>query len=161
MKVGIGYDIHRMVEGRPLILGGIRIPCSSGLEGHSDADVVVHAVCDALLGAAGEGDIGRHFPPDDDAYLNISSLVLLGKVKELIGSRYRISNVDCTVVAEEPRLAPYIEAMEGRIADCLGLEAAEVNVKATTNEGMGPVGEGQAIAAFAAACLEVVSCSRG
>jgi 2-C-methyl-D-erythritol 2,4-cyclodiphosphate synthase len=115
---------------------------------------LVHAVCDALLGAAGEGDIGKHFPPDDDSYLNISSLILLEKVKALISSKYSISNIDCTVVAERPHLAQYIEAMEARIAECLDLDAANVNVKATTNEGMGPVGEGMAIAAYAVACLQ-------
>ncbi len=154
MKVGIGYDIHRLVAGRPLILGGIHIPFAMGLDGHSDADVLVHAVCDALLGAAGEGDIGHHFPPDDAAYLNISSLVLLEQVKELIADRYSISNVDCTIIAEAPKMAPYIAAMNARLATCLGLEESQVNVKATTNEGLGPVGEGKAVAAFAAVCLE-------
>lgn len=153
MRVGIGYDIHPLVEGRPLFLGGVRINSPMGLGGHSDADVLVHAVCDALLGAAGEGDIGRHFPPEDDAYLNISSLVLLEKVKELLEDRYEISNVDCTVVAEAPRLAPYIEAMNVSMAACLGLEVSQVNVKATTNEGFGHVGEGRAIVAYAIACL--------
>lgn len=153
MKVGIGYDIHRLVEGRPLMLGGILISSSTGLDGHSDADVLVHAVCDALLGAAGEGDIGRHFPPEDDTYLNISSLVLLEKVKELIGDRYSISNVDCTIIAESHRMAPYIAAMNARLAACLGLEVSQVNVKATTNEGLGSVGEGKAIAALATASL--------
>lgn len=157
MKVGIGYDIHRMVEGRPLILGGVSIPCSRGLEGHSDADVLVHAVCDALLGAAGEGDIGRHFPPDDDTYLNISSLILLEKVKALISAKYSINNIDCTVVAERPRMAPYIKLMEAKLADCLSLDPTCVNVKATTNEGLGAVGEGKAIAAYAVACLETLN----
>lgn len=153
MRVGIGYDIHPLVEGRPLFLGGVRITSPMGLGGHSDADVLIHAICDALLGAAGEGDIGRHFPPEDDSYLNISSLVLLEKVKKLLEDRYEISNVDCTVVAEAPRLAPYIEAMNASLVECLGLEVSQVNVKATTNEGLGPVGEGRAIAAYAIACL--------
>lgn len=156
MKVGIGYDIHKLVEGRPLILGGMSIPSSLGLEGHSDADVLVHAVCDALLGAAGEGDIGRHFPPDDDIYLNISSLILLEKVKLLISSKYSINNIDCTVVAERPRLAPYIELMEAKVAQCLDLDPKSVNIKATTNEGLGAVGEGKAIAAYAVACIQEI-----
>lgn len=154
MKVGIGYDIHRLVEGRALILGGVSIPSSLGLEGHSDADVLLHAVCDALLGAAGKGDIGMHFPPDDDRFLNISSLILLEKVNTMISGTYSINNVDCTVVAERPKLSPYIELMQANIAECLGLDAANVNVKATTSEGLGPVGEGIAIAAYALASIE-------
>jgi len=154
VRVGIGYDIHRLVEGRPLILGGVNIPSSRGLEGHSDADVLLHAICDALLGAAGEGDIGRHFPPGDDRYLNISSLILLDKVNGLISQNYSINNVDCTVVAERPKLSPYIELMQANIAKCLGLDPAHVNIKATTNEGLGAVGEGKAIAAYAVASLE-------
>lgn len=156
MKVGIGYDIHKLVEGRPLILGGVSIPFSLGLEGHSDADVLVHAVCDALLGAAGEGDIGRHFPPEEDTYLNISSLILLEKVKLLISGEYGINNIDCTVVAERPRLAPYIELMEVRVAQCLGIDPKGVNIKATTNESIGPVGEGKAMAAYAVACIQEI-----
>lgn len=156
MRLGMGYDIHRLVTGRPLILGGVAIPYSMGLEGHSDADVLVHAVCDALLGAAGEGDIGRHFPPDDDEYLNISSLLLLGKVRSLISGKYGVNNIDCIVVAQQPRLAPYIEAMEGRIGECLGIKDTDVNIKATTTEGLGAVGEGMAIAAYAVASLKVL-----
>ena len=154
MRVGIGYDIHRMAEGRPLILGGVHIPYCLGLDGHSDADVLIHAICDALLGAAGEGDIGRHFPPDDDTYLNISSMLLLEKVNLLISKRYSINNIDCTVVAQVPRLVPYITEMQVGLSRCLGLEEQQVNIKATTTEGLGAVGEGRAIAAYAVACLQ-------
>lgn len=153
MRVGIGYDIHRMKEGRPLILGGIQVPYELGLEGHSDADVLVHAICDALLGAAGEGDIGRHFPPDDDRYLNICSMLLLEKVNLIIGDRYSISNIDCIIVAQRPRLAPYISEMRASLSSCLGLDCERINIKATTTEGLGVIGEGKAIAAYAVACL--------
>jgi 2-C-methyl-D-erythritol 2,4-cyclodiphosphate synthase len=154
MRVGIGYDIHKLVEGRSLILGGIEVPYELGLEGHSDADVLVHALCDALLGAAGEGDIGRHFPPGDDRYRNIYSMLLLEKVNGIISSRYSISNIDCIIVAQKPRLAPYIEEMRASLSSCLGLEYGRVNIKATTTEGLGVIGEGKAIAAYAVVCLE-------
>ncbi len=154
MRVGIGYDIHRLAAGRPLVLGGIDIPYSLGLEGHSDADVLVHAVCDALLGAAGEGDIGIHFPPDDHQYKGICSLLLLEKVKEMISVKYSIGNIDCIIVAQEPRVAPYIEEMRRSLAGCLGIPQEDVNIKATTTERLGAIGEGKAIAAYAVACLE-------
>jgi len=154
MRVGIGYDVHPLVKGRPLILGGVNIPFSLGLEGHSDADVLVHAVCDALLGAAGDRDIGFHFPPDDEQYLDICSLRLLEEVDRLISGRYTISNIDCIIVAQQPRLAPYIEDMRLSLEKTLGLEAGGVNIKATTTEGLGVIGEGRAIAAYAIACLK-------
>lgn len=154
MRVGIGYDVHPLVKGRPLILGGVNIPFSLGLEGHSDADVLVHAVCDALLGAAGERDIGFHFPPDDEQYRGICSMRLLEKVDRLISRRFTISNIDCIIVAQQPRLASYIDDMRRSLEKTLGLEAGGVNIKATTTEGLGVIGEGRAIAAYAIACLK-------
>lgn len=158
MLVGFGYDVHRLVPGRDLYLGGIKVPHEKGLLGHSDADVLVHAVMDALLGAAGERDIGYHFPDTDPAYEGISSLELLGKVSALLKKRgLRPRNVDSTVLAERPKLASYISAMRRTMADVLGLDPARVNVKATTNEGLGFVGTGEGIAAYAVATLEEVA----
>lgn len=153
IRVGMGYDIHRMAEGRRLVLGGVHIPCFQGLDGHSDADVLVHAICDALLGAAGQGDIGRHFPPDDDTYLNISSMVLLEKVNLIISKKHSIGNIDCIIVAQEPRLAPYIDNMRTGLAECLRIPTERINIKATTTEKLGVIGEGKAIAAYAVICL--------
>ena len=153
MRVGIGYDIHRLGENRKLILGGVTIPYELGLIGHSDADVLTHAICDAILGAAGLGDIGQHFPDTDPAYAGIDSLILLGKVKTLISSDYAIRNVDSTVIMERPKLAPYIPLMCQCLAETLGIASNRVNVKATTSEGLGFIGEGKAAAAEAIVCL--------
>lgn len=155
LRIGQGYDVHRLVEGRPLILGGVEIPWEKGLLGHSDADVLVHAIMDALLGAAGLGDIGRLFPDSDPQYKGISSLILLEKtVQALRREGYRPVNVDATVVAERPKLAPYIPAMRDKIARCLELPEDAVNVKATTEEGLGFTGSGAGIAAQAIALVE-------
>lgn len=153
MRVGIGYDIHRLVPGRLLYLGGVNIPYSLGLEGHSDADVLIHAVCDALLGAAGEGDIGLHFPPGDPQYLNIRSTLLLQRVKQIISPRFNIVNIDCIIVAQEPKVAPYIKEMRQALADNLGMAEENINIKATTTEKLGDIGQGKAIAAYAVTCL--------
>ena len=154
MRVGIGYDIHRFEEGRPLVLGGVKLPGETGLGGHSDADVLLHAVIDALLGAAGLGDIGQRFPPDDPAYADADSRGLLAQVKSSVEEAgYRPENVDATVIAERPELAPHLRQMAGAIGEALGLGAAAVNVKATTNEGIGAVGRGEGIAAIAVALL--------
>lgn len=154
MYFGIGYDVHRLVEGRRLVLGGVTIPHERGLLGHSDADVLVHAMMDALLGAAGLGDIGRHFPDSDPALKGISSLILLERVRGILEREgLRPMNIDSTVIAEAPRLAPWIPEMRRRIAGVLDLAPERVNVKATTNEGIGPVGHGEGIVAYAAASL--------
>lgn len=153
MRVGIGYDVHRLGEGRKLILGGVTIPYELGLIGHSDADVLTHAICDAILGAAGLGDIGQHFPDTDAAYAGIDSLILLGKIKTLISSDYAIQNVDSTVIMERPKLAPHIPSMRQCLAETLGISRNRVNVKATTSEGLGFIGEGKAAAAEAIVCL--------
>ena len=155
MRVGIGYDIHRFQEGRRLLLGGVEIECEKGLGGHSDADVLLHAVIDALLGAAGLSDIGHYFPPDDPSFAGADSRELLSRTVQMIGPLgYAVGNVDATVIAEEPRLAPYIKVMRQRLADVLGIDESRVSVKATTNEGVGEVGRGEAIAALAVALLE-------
>ncbi len=155
LRIGQGYDVHRLAEGRPLILGGVEIPWEKGLLGHSDADVLVHAIMDALLGAAGLGDIGRLFPDSDPQYKGISSLILLEKtVQALRREGYRPVNVDATVVAERPKLAPYIPEMRDKIARCLELPEDAVNVKATTEEGLGFTGSGAGIAAQAIALVE-------
>ena len=153
MRIGHGYDVHRLTEDRPLVLGGVSIPSEYGLLGHSDADVLTHAVMDALLGAAGLPDIGQQFPDRDPAYAGISSLLLLARVMELIRSAgYAVVNVDATVLAQKPRLAPHIPAMKDALASVLGTRA--VNVKATTEEGLGFTGQGLGIAAHAVALLE-------
>ncbi|MBM4275741.1 MAG: 2-C-methyl-D-erythritol 2,4-cyclodiphosphate synthase [Deltaproteobacteria bacterium] len=154
MRVGQGYDAHRLVEGRRLILGGVEIPYHLGLLGHSDADVLCHAVGDALLGAIGAGDLGTHFPDTDQEYKNISSLVLLERIMELVEARgLHPVNVDATVVAQRPRLAPYIPRMAENLAAVLGLPQDAVNVKATTTEGMGFAGREEGIAAYAVVLL--------
>jgi 2-C-methyl-D-erythritol 2,4-cyclodiphosphate synthase len=155
MRVGLGYDIHRLALGRKLVLGGLPIPSKLGLEGHSDADVLLHALMDALLGAAGLGDIGIHFPPSDDRYRNISSLFLLQQVRLLVDQHgFRLVNADLVVVAEEPRLAPYVEEMRRRIGDALQVEPTRISIKATTNEGVGAEGRREAISARAVALIE-------
>lgn len=154
MPVGFGYDVHRLVAGRRLVLGGVEIPYPQGLDGHSDADVLLHALCDALLGAAGEGDIGKHFPDTDPRFRGISSLKLLQTVAALVaGKDLRVENVDTTVVAEAPKIGPYIPGMVEKIAKTLKLDGGRINIKATTSEGLGFVGEGKGIAAYAVAFL--------
>jgi 2-C-methyl-D-erythritol 2,4-cyclodiphosphate synthase len=152
---GIGYDSHRLAHGRRLVLGGVEIPGELGLEGHSDADVLTHAVIDALLGAAGLGDIGEHFPDTDERWRDADSLELLASVVVAVGGAgLRIENVDCTVVMERPKLGPHREEIRGSLAQVLGLQARRVNVKATTGEGIGFVGRGEGVAALAIASLE-------
>jgi len=152
--VGIGYDCHRLLEGRRLILGGVEIPSERGLEGHSDADVLTHAIIDALLGGAGLGDIGEHFPDTDERYRDADSLALLETVVTMVvAAGVEIENVDCTVLMEAPRLAPHREAIRERLAATLGLAPGRVNVKATTGEGMGFVGRGEGVVALAVAGL--------
>ena len=154
MRIGIGYDIHRFQEGRPLVLGGVTLPGETGLGGHSDADVLLHAVIDALLGAAGLGDIGQRYPPDDPAYAGADSRRLLAEAGAAVeDAGYRPQNVDATLIAERPKLAPHLARMRQAIGEALGLDAARVNVKATTNEGIGAVGRGEGIAAIAVALL--------
>ena len=158
MRIGHGYDVHRLTEGRDLILGGVQVPHSLGLDGHSDADVLTHAVMDALLGAAALGDIGRHFPDTDPQYKGISSLKLQAAVRELIyGKGYRISNIDVTVLAQKPKLAPYIAQMEQNLSQVLGLEPGRINVKATTEEHLGFTGREEGIACHAVCLLEEAS----
>ncbi len=153
MRIGTGYDVHRLTEGRKLILGGVEIPFEKGLLGHSDADVLIHAIMDALLGAAALGDIGQHFPDKDAAYKDIDSRVLLRKVRELLaGKLYVVSNIDATIIAQRPKLATYLTAMRENIAEDLGIEVGQVSVKATTEEGLGFTGSGEGIAAQAV-CL--------
>jgi 2-C-methyl-D-erythritol 2,4-cyclodiphosphate synthase len=154
-RVGIGYDVHRLVPGRRLVLGGVEIPHDLGLDGHSDADVALHALCDALLGAAALGDIGQHFPPSDERWRGADSLDLLRRVRELLAERgYRVGNVDATIVAERPRIGPHAPLMRERIARALSIEPDAVSVKATTNEQIGFVGRGEGIAAIATAIIE-------
>lgn len=155
MRIGHGYDVHRLTEGRKLILGGVEIPYEKGLLGHSDADVLAHAVMDALLGAAGLGDIGRHFPDNDDRYLGADSLVLLKEVCRLLKEKgYRIGNVDATVIAQRPKLMSHIPEMRKNLADAMNVDEDAVNVKATTEEKLGFTGEGLGIAAHAVALIE-------
>ncbi|MFV0465711.1 MAG: 2-C-methyl-D-erythritol 2,4-cyclodiphosphate synthase [Lachnospiraceae bacterium] len=150
MRVGIGYDVHRLTEGRKLILGGVDIPYDQGLQGHSDADVLLHAVMDALLGAAALGDIGKHFPDSSDTYLGVSSIKLLEEVRILLDeANYRVENIDATIIAQNPKMRPYIEEMEINIAAALRIEKRQVNVKATTEEGLGFTGAGDGISAQA------------
>lgn len=155
MKIGVGYDVHRLVEDRPLILGGVTIPFSKGLDGHSDADVLVHAIMDALLGALGLGDIGRHFPDTDKAYEGANSLSLLKAVfNMLVEKKYTIGNIDAIIIAEKPKMAPYIETMKAKIGAVLEMEASDVNIKATTEEGLGFTGRGEGIACKAICLIE-------
>lgn len=150
LRIGQGYDVHRLTENRKLIIGGVEIPYDKGLLGHSDADVLLHAICDALLGAAALGDIGRHFPDSDSAYKGIDSKKLLKATVELLCDKgYCVGNIDATVLAEEPKLAPYIEEMRSVIADIVGTNIDNINVKATTEEGLGFTGNKQGIAAHA------------
>ncbi len=154
--MGIGYDVHRLVEGRRLVLGGVEIAHERGLEGHSDADVLCHAVADALLGAVGEPDIGHFFPPSDASIEGISSLEILKKVRLVVAGRGGvIGNVDCTLVAERPKVLPHAPAMKEKIAGALGIGIAQVGIKATTNEGMGFPGREEGMCAMAVACVEV------
>ncbi len=155
MRIGIGYDIHPQQEGRPLILGGVAIPAAQGLSGHSDADVLTHAIMDALLGAAGLGDIGQHFPASEPAYAGARSLDLLGKVAAMVGKAgFAIVNVDAAVIAQEPQLAPYIGLMREEVARCLGLPASQVSVKAKSPESLGALGRSEGIACIAVALLQ-------
>lgn len=154
MRVGMGYDVHKLVEGRDLILGGVKIPHSLGLLGHSDADVLLHAIMDALLGAAALGDIGKHFPDTDPAYKGISSLKLLEQVGKLISEKgYMVENIDATIIAEKPKLRPYIEEMEKKIAEALTISEEQINVKATTEEKLGFTGTEQGMASQAICAL--------
>jgi 2-C-methyl-D-erythritol 2,4-cyclodiphosphate synthase len=155
MRIGVGYDVHPFDATRPLYLGGVRIDGSSGLSGHSDADALLHAVIDALLGAAGLGDIGQHFPPDDSAYKGVDSKQLLRQTRELLQEKgYSVGNVDATVIAERPRLLPHLPAMRSAIAGVIGIDESRVSVKATTHEGLGAIGRGEGIAAMAVALIE-------
>ena len=155
MRIGHGYDVHRLVEGRDLIVGGVKIPHTLGLLGHSDADVLLHAVSDALLGAAGLGDIGKHFPDTDPAYKGADSLKLLEIVAQKVAEKgYRVSNIDVTMIAQKPKLRPYIEAMERNIAAAVGVDADRVNVKATTEERLGFTGSEEGMACHAVCLLE-------
>lgn len=155
MRIGHGYDVHKLTENRKLIIGGVEIPYEKGLLGHSDADVLLHAICDALLGAAALGDIGKHFPDNDNSFKDIDSRVLLRKTACLLAEKgYKISNVDATILAQKPKMAPHIEKMRQNIADDLNLSAERINVKATTEEGLGFTGEGKGIAAHAVCLLE-------
>lgn len=153
IKIGFGYDIHKLVKGRPLFLGGIKIPYSKGLLAHSDGDVLLHAICDSLLGAAGLGDIGQHFPNTDKKYKNISSLVLLEKTFVLVkNSGYKIINIDTMLVAKEPKISPYIEKMKKEISKVI--RTKNISIKATTNEGIGELGKGKAICSYSICLIE-------
>jgi 2-C-methyl-D-erythritol 2,4-cyclodiphosphate synthase len=156
IRTGIGYDIHRLAEGRKLILGGVEIPYSHGLEGHSDADVLSHAIADALLGALGAGDIGQHFPNTDESIRGISSIEILKRVtKFLTDKRARVINVDVTLIAEAPKIVPHVPEMRQKIADAIGASESDVSVKATTNEKLGAIGRGEGMAAIAIATIEM------
>ena len=155
MRTGMGYDVHKLVEGRDLIIGGVKIPYEKGLLGHSDADVLLHAISDSLLGAAALGDIGKHFPDTDERYKGADSLELLKQVgKMLDDEHYIIQNIDATIVAQAPKMRPYIDSMRCKIADALSIDIGQVNVKATTEEGMGFTGSGDGISAFSICLLE-------
>jgi 2-C-methyl-D-erythritol 2,4-cyclodiphosphate synthase len=156
LRIGQGYDVHRISEGRTLILGGVKVPWERGLLGHSDADVLVHAVMDALLGAAGLGDIGKLFPDSDERYAGISSIYLLEQVRDLLAQKgFSVVNIDATLVAQAPKISPYTAQMERRMAETLGIPAERVNVKATTEERLGFTGSGEGMAAQAVALLEL------
>ncbi|WP_434283973.1 2-C-methyl-D-erythritol 2,4-cyclodiphosphate synthase [Clostridium botulinum] len=155
MRVGLGYDVHKLVENRPLIIGGVTIPHDKGLLGHSDADVLIHAIMDALLGAAALGDIGKHFPDSDKNFKNISSLLLLSKVKDLINKEgYKIVNIDCTIIAQKPKMLYHIDAMKKNICKYLKLDNNMLNIKATTEEGLGFTGKEEGISANAICLLD-------
>jgi len=154
-KCGIGFDAHRLAPGRKLILGGVEIPHTSGLDGHSDADVVCHAIADALLGAIGENDIGHHFPNSDESIRGISSLEILRRVASILEQkRARVINIDATLIAEAPKIAPHISAMRENIASALQVDSSRIGIKATTNEGLGSIGRGEGMAAMAVASVE-------
>jgi 2-C-methyl-D-erythritol 2,4-cyclodiphosphate synthase len=154
MRVGIGYDVHRLATGRALVLGGVTIPAERGLLGHSDADVALHAIMDAILGAAALGDIGEHFPPGDPAYRGIASRELLARVRDLVADAgWAVVNIDCTIVAERPKIAPHTAAMRAAIGETLGIASDRIGIKATTNEGIGFIGREEGIAALAVAAL--------
>lgn len=158
MRIGMGYDVHKLVEDRDLILGGVNIPYEKGLLGHSDADVLLHAIMDALLGAAALGDIGKHFPDTDPAYKGASSIELLKRVGGLLEQElYVIGNIDATIIAQRPKMAPYIEEMRENVAEALGIEKSQINIKATTEEGLGFTGAGEGISSQAIAALETVA----
>ena len=162
MRIGLGYDIHRLVEGRKLILGGVTIPFEKGLLGHSDADVLAHAVCDALMGAAGLGDIGDHFPDTDPRYKDADSMDLLAETYRLIeGQGLVLTNLDATVFAQAPRLGPYKAAMARRMAACMGVEPRRLNIKATTTEKLGTIGQGAGIAAMCVVLLQSTTPGKG
>lgn len=155
IRIGHGYDVHRLAEGYKLFLGGVEIPFEKGLVGHSDADVLLHAICDSLLGASALGDIGFHFPPSDPQFKGISSLKLLERVVALVSEKgYSVVNIDSTVAAEKPKLSPFIQTMRARIADCVGIDKEFVSVKATTEEGLGFSGRGEGISATAVCLIE-------
>ena len=158
MRIGMGYDVHKLVENRELIIGGVTIPYEKGLLGHSDADVLLHAVMDALLGAAALGDIGKHFPDTDPQYKGISSIKLLQKIGSLLEEHcFLIENIDATIIAQAPKMRPYIDEMQKNIADALGIETSQVNVKATTEEGLGFTGQGEGISSQAVCMLATPS----
>lgn len=158
MRAGLGYDVHKLVEGRDLILGGVKIPYEKGLLGHSDADVLLHAIMDALLGAAALGDIGRHFPDSDPAYKGISSIKLLEHVGNLLEEHfYVVENIDATIIAQRPKMAPHIEQMRKNVAEALHIEVDQVNIKATTEEGLGFTGTGEGISSQAIASLDTIA----
>ncbi len=156
-RVGHGYDVHRLIKGRPLWLGGIQIPHDKGLDGHSDADVLIHAICDALLGAMALGDIGSHFPDSDEEFKGIDSKILLAEVNQLLQDQgYVVSNIDATLVMEEPKMAQFISVIRETLADVLDIPVEDISVKATTTEGLGPEGRGEGIAAHAVAMIRTV-----
>lgn len=155
IRAGIGYDVHPFAKGRKLFVGGIEIPFDLGLSGHSDADVLLHAICDAILGAAGKGDIGRHFPNTDPIYKDISSLELLRRCVNIVKDKcYEIVNIDSVIIAEEPMLSPYMDRMADKIAEAAAISKTAINIKATTNEKMGFIGKGEGIAAYAICVLQ-------
>jgi 2-C-methyl-D-erythritol 2,4-cyclodiphosphate synthase len=160
LRIGFGYDVHKLVYGRPLVIGGVTIPFEKGLDGHSDADVLAHAIMDSLLGAAGKGDIGVYFPPSDPGFKDISSLILLKEVHAVIEkSGWRVGNIDSVIVAQAPKFSPYIPRMKSTVAGVLQTEEDLINIKATTTEGLGFTGHGEGIAAYAVALLnKVKSC---
>ena len=158
MRIGHGYDTHRLVSGRPLILGGVMIPYEKGLAGHSDADALLHALADAILGALAEGDIGRHFPDSAAEFKDIDSQILLRRVAQMMrGKGFALLNADATILAEAPKMAPHIPAMKQNIATALAVKPDQVNIKATTTEGMGPIGQGKGIAAHAVVLLNSIA----